>query len=186
MGCDSKNEESSHEETYDEDTYKFLEYNVASLISADQKVLNTPPKLNGFGVTTIGDSWSQIRLTLSPKNVEWNVDDPFVWGLVFTTNPEVNGSVSYDDLEIRLFYNYLPSKGYQGWPPYNEIGSADVSYIPVSGYVDFESLNKGTFSLDFQRETFVGSNVTEGDIVNIRGCWNKVYGEQGGNGCIAY
>lgn len=188
VGCDLRGEEESPPvEVYDEATYELEKYSIASLISEDLQYLNTPPKLNKWSVVTANNSWTQIELSLKPSIVDDPYNKDVVWALIFTTTPDVLGSVSYNDLGINLFYKYTSNTHCcSPNPPYIPFGEASESYIAVSGYIDFESLFEAQFSVDFQKETYVGSGITEGEIVNVRGCWRIDHNEKGINGCQAY
>jgi len=170
--------------TYDEETYRLNSYSIASLESGDPEYLNPPPKLNSWGITTIGNSRTEIALKLHTKNPIVNFNDQSLWALFIRTTSDPSGIVSFDELEVKLFYEHNENKDVccVNTLPFNAFDLAEESYIPVGGYVNFESESKGMFSLDFQREEEVGNGVMIGQAVNINGCWNISW-EFGVSGC---
>lgn len=183
---DSANsDESSHIGlTYDEDTYELESFSIASLESADTTYLDPPPKLNSSLISTIGNERTEIALKLHTQNPGIYFNDPSIWALFIRTSPNPIGIKYFDELNINLFYNHRENRDIccHNTLPFEDFDLADESYVPVGGWVLFESDKQGNFSLDFQKETEVHSKIFEGQIVNVKGCWN-IAGEGGVAGC---
>lgn len=188
FGCSgsSDNDPSGHdvdENVYDNETYKLDEYSIATLESADPLYLNPPPKLNSWLISGVGDKL-EIALKLHTKEPRSQFDEPSVWAFFIRTEKDPVGIEYFDEVEVRLFYDYSVQEGLccANSLPFGSWDKAEASYIPVGGYIDFISEREGIFSLDFQRETEINSGDSSGQIVNIQGCWN-IAGEGEVPGC---
>jgi hypothetical protein len=172
-------------EKYPDGIYQLSEFSVASLRSINPDGIDPPPKLNSWLISTVGSDL-EIALKLHKKDPRSKFNDPALWALFIRTKVEPKGIMTFDTLEVKLFNRYTTNTDICCFNslPLGSFDQAESSYVPVGGYVDFESERKGYFSLEMQRENELGSEDAVGAVVNIQGCWNIANSESLPSGCF--
>ena len=164
-----------------QDTNQTDEFSVGSIRSNDIAYINIDAKFNSWLITLIGGERQEVLLKV--KETLGIFNDPALWTLAVRTMPKPVGLINIEDIEVKLFSNYTQEeKCCVNTLPFDEFDVADYSYVAISGYINFESSKKATIDANFQQESFVGSGVYTGQIVNVVGCWN-IGGEGGVSGC---
>ena len=108
MGCSGSG---NHEGDQDDDLYpdSFFElssFSIASLQENNSNILELPPKLNSWGITTLGSARTQIALKLRARNPMSMLNDPSVWALFIRTDPDPIGVKNFNEIKVNLFYNH--------------------------------------------------------------------------------
>lgn len=188
LGCSGSNDANSFSETedglYPDSIFELNTSSIGSLEELNSDILDLPPKLNSYLITTIGSSRTEISLKLHSRNPRVMFDDPSIWALFIRTAPNPVGVKNYDELQINLFYDYSVKDQIccVNTLPFEDFDMAEESYIATGGFIDFVSEKEGMFVLTFQREVAVHGGVTIEPNIEISGCW-FIAEEQGVSGC---
>lgn len=132
---------------------------IGTIRSTDKDYINVNDNFDSL--TFIKDKSNAQRILLRIPREDNAVD---LWALSIKTDKDLNGSLLVEDIEVKLFENYVIGI-------LNDVDQADVSYLGVSGFINFSSYQEGRFEINFQKETTVGSGQMEGPIVAVEGCW---------------
>jgi len=166
----------------------FDEFSVGEIRSTELTYIDIADFFNSWLISASGDA---RQVMLKVKEEIGQFEDPALWALAVRTNTDPSGIWYAQDMEVKLFKNYTPRQDIccVNTRPFSDFDQADVSYVAVGGFIDFEfdspltlSPSAATFDLDFQRETFVGSGEFVGQIVKVKGCW-FIVGEGEVSGC---
>jgi len=158
-------------ETHGSETYSGDYYSAGKIKSTDTNYIEVD---DSFYRWELISSTELIQILLRVYELpSGHANDPALWALAVRIQPNPSGIVYASDMEVKLFSNYTENTEIccQNIRPFSEFDQADVSYLGVSGYVNFNSEEDAVFEIGFQKETELGSGVTTGQIVTVSGCW---------------
>lgn len=159
-------------------------FSVGAASSHKPHHININHKFNSWGISQYNSERQQIILKVYEKLGEYTV--PALWALAIRTQPDPLGSISAQDVEIKLMSNYTFNSELccVNTLPFSAFDQADASFIGVDGFINFTSNYNGTFEVGFQKLEDLGNGMSSptGEITTVAGCW-YIAGEEGVSGC---
>jgi len=154
-------------------------FSVGTAHSTDISYINFNHKFNSWLILSNSE---QQQIMLKVKEKLGQFDDPALWALAIRTQPNPIGTILAQNVEIKLFSNYNPDTLQCCILPFSAFDHADVTYIGITGFINFESNYSGTFEIGFKKEKVNDVYILSNKIVTVKGCWN-IAGEEGISGC---
>ena len=152
---------------------------LGTITSSDMNYINADDTFDSLFVEVTSDSESnyiqQIILSIYdvdlPEDLNARASTEATWALVVRTEAFPVGTYRAEDIEVKLFSNYTRSNTYTSteYPSFNEQDVADITYVAISGWVSFDSINDGAYEVQFQQQTDAELGLTSGPVVTVSG-----------------
>jgi len=152
---------------------------LGTITSFDMEYINVDASFDLLVVEVASDNESnniqQIILSIndndSPSDLTEQASNVAIWAFVIRTQANPIGIYQAEDIEVKLFRGHSRSNANNDTDLYlfKDRDVADITYVGISGWISFDSVNDTTYEVQFQQETNTELGLTSGPVVTVSG-----------------
>jgi len=152
---------------------------LGTITSSDMEYINIDASFDLLVVEVASGKESkniqQIILSIndndSPSELTEQASSAAIWTFVIRTQANPVGIYQAEDIEVKLFRGYSRSNANNDTDLYlfKDRDVADMTYVGISGWISFDSVNDTIYEVQFQQETNTELGLTSGPVVTVSG-----------------